>query len=59
MINGLSGDAIVETIVPWWETAVRTMLIGFAVLSAAGIVLLTASKVKERKEEQKHEDDHR
>lgn len=50
LVNGLSSDAIVETIVPWWETLINGMMIGFAVLTAAGIILVTVSKVKMRKD---------
>lgn len=51
IINGMSADATIVQVTPWWETAIQSAVIGTAVLTALCAVMLVVSKMPKKKEE--------
>ena len=49
MVNGMSSNTIIRHLTPWWQTALTSAIICFAVLTALSAVMLTVSKIKARK----------
>ncbi|MBQ1492580.1 MAG: hypothetical protein IIZ39_11535, partial [Blautia sp.] len=49
MVNGMSPSTIVKHLTPWWQTAFKAAIIGFATLTALSCLMLTLQKCKEAK----------
>ena len=46
-MNGLSSSSQIVKVSPWWQTLIVTCIVSFSVLSAAALVMMTVSYVKE------------
>ncbi len=49
MVNGMSPNTVIRHITPWWQTAFTVAIICFALLTALSFIMLTVSKLKDRK----------
>lgn len=49
-MNGLSGESLVSTTTPWWQTALQMVIVVLGVLTVGALVLYTVSWRKYRKE---------
>ena len=52
-INGFSSNTEIVTLTPWWQTALNSCIAVFSVLTAAGLVLLTVTLIRNKKKEGK------
>ena len=52
-INGFSSNTEIVTLTPWWQTALNSCIAVFSVLTAAGLVLLTVTLIRNKKREGK------
>ena len=53
-MNGLSANARVVEIMPWWQVGLITLIVVFAVLTAAGIAMIVVSVVLKKRDGKAH-----